>query len=280
MLDPKTLLSGIPAGLRDPLMDEYKGLTAEYAKRGWKHASLDGGRFCEVVYTILEGALTGAYAAVPKKPARFVDACHALTNRPKTTVVGDYSLRVLIPRVLPGMYEIRNNRNVGHVGGDVVANKMDADFVRETATWVMCELVRVFHAVDTKEAQAAIDALTERPSPALWEYEGIRRVLVPGVSARERALLLLYGQSGWTPVRTLAEWVKYGASFKRDVLEPLSGDALVELDARSDRVVITPTGSVQAERLLARFGSAEPGDAPQRVAPRRRRRRRRAALER
>lgn len=273
MLDAKTLLSGIPSGLRDPLVAEYKGLTAEYAKGAWKHASLDGGRFCEVVYTILDGALSGgAYASAPRKPQDFVGACRALENKGKVAV-GDHSLRVLIPRVLPGIYDVRNNRNVGHVGGEVVANKMDAEFVRDTATWILCELVRVFHAVDTKEAQLAVDALAERPSPVLWEYEGIRRVLIPGVPARDRALLLLYEQSGWIPVRTLAEWVKYAASsFKRNVLEPLSDDVLVDVDSRDDRVVITPTGSAQAARLLSRLESGNPGNARS-AAPARRRRR-------
>lgn len=64
------------------------------------------------------------------------------------------SFQILIPRLLPALYEIRNNRNVGHVGGDVDPNFMDSTAVLGTANWIMAELVRVFHSVSTPEAQA------------------------------------------------------------------------------------------------------------------------------
>ena len=256
MLDPAKLLSGIPAALRDPLIAEYKGLTAEYAKGAWKHASLDGGRFCEVVYTILEGALTGgAYASTPKKPRDFVGACRALESK-APVAVGDHSLRVLIPRVLPGVYDVRNNRNVGHVGGDVVANEMDADFVRDAATWVLCELVRVFHGVDTKEAQTAVDALTERRHPLVWEYDGFRRVLDPELSGPDQALLLLHASTGWTKVKDLQEEVRYARNFRGQVIARLVKQALIIHDESQDRVVITPRGSNRAEALLAENSEA------------------------
>jgi len=60
---------------------------------------------------------------------------------------------VLIPRLLPVLYEIRNNRGVGHVGGDVDPNHMDAEAVQAMASWVMAELVRIFHGVKTEEAR-------------------------------------------------------------------------------------------------------------------------------
>lgn len=249
MLDAAKLLAGIPGGLRDPLIQEYRSLTREYARGAWKVASLDAGRFCEVVYSILEGALTGSYPAEPKKPQRFVDACVALTSRPRIQT-GDYSLRLLIPRVLPGVYEIRNNRNVGHVGGDVVANKMDALFVRESATWILCELVRVFHSVGTVEAQQAVDALSERQHPLIWEHEGIRRVLNPDLSGADRTLLLLHGQTKWCDVRTLAEWAKYTKNFRTRILRPLADEAMIEFDEANDRVLITPRGAARAESLL------------------------------
>ncbi|MBI5070370.1 MAG: hypothetical protein HZB56_19210 [Deltaproteobacteria bacterium] len=249
MVDPNTLLSGVPAGLRLPLLEEFRSIVAAYAKGAWKMASLDGGRFCEVVYTILDGALSGTFAPSPSKPKKFVEACQDLTRRPKTEKVGDYSLRILLPRVLPALYEIRNNRNVGHVGGDVVANKMDSEFVRSTATWVLCELVRVFHAVNTQEAQAAVDALIERKHPLIWEFDGIRRVLDPRLSAADRTLLLLDGLSGWTDAKTLSEWVKYKMNFRPQVLQKLADELLIEYDARGDRVVITARGILRADQL-------------------------------
>jgi hypothetical protein len=164
MIDAAKLLATVPTPLRDPLVAEYKGIVVAYAEGRWKLAGLDGGRFCEVVFTIVEGALSGSFPSGPSKPSRFPEACKALENK-SPVAVGDRSLRILIPRVLLGLYEIRNNRNVGHVGGDVSPNKMDATYVRDGATWVMAELVRVFHGVSTAEAQESVDALVERKHP-------------------------------------------------------------------------------------------------------------------
>src|ERR1700737_523048 len=246
VLDPSELLSGIPPGLRDPLLSEYRSITSAYVRGGWKLTSLDAGRFCEIVFSILEGALTGTYPSEPRKPPRFVDACRALENRPRVSV-GDYSRRLRIPRGLAGIYEIRNNRNVGHVGGDVVANKMDALFVRESTSWVLCELVRVFHAISTAEAQRAVDTLTDRQRPLVWEHEGIRRVLKPEMPAADRTLLLLYGLTSWCDVSTLAGWVKYKNNFRGQILNGLGDEAMIEFDPKGDRVVITPRGAARAE---------------------------------
>ena len=118
MIDQKNLLGSIPEGLRNPLLDEYRGLCNAFNEGRWKLTALDAGRFCEVAYTIIDGMLSGNFATKPKKPGNFVKSCQDLEQKPPVAV-GDRSLRILIPRLLPALYEIRNNRNVGHVGGDV-----------------------------------------------------------------------------------------------------------------------------------------------------------------
>ena len=54
-----------------------------------------------------------------------------------------------------------NNRSVGHIGGDVDPNHMDAVAVLSMANWIMGELVRVYHALNVAEAQQLVDALAE-----------------------------------------------------------------------------------------------------------------------
>ena len=118
------------------------------------------------------------HASSPSKPRDMVAACRALEQTPpNATRVGDRSLRILIPRVLLPLYEIRNNRGVGHVGGDVDPNFLDATAVYGMTSWVLAELIRVFHNVTTKEAQQTVDALVERKHPLVWQVEGIKRVL-------------------------------------------------------------------------------------------------------
>src|SRR5205814_651141 len=98
---------------------------------------LDGGRFSEIVYTILSGHVGGSYPATASKPQNFPLSCETLKQADRQ--IFPQSVRLGIPRVLVGLYEIRNNRGVGHVGGDVDANHMDATYVLHAAQWVMAE---------------------------------------------------------------------------------------------------------------------------------------------
>jgi hypothetical protein len=109
---PQNALAGIPEGLRSPLLDEFNKLARHYRESRWEPAELNGGKLCEIAYTILKGHVDGAFPTTPSKPKNILDACKALEN----AVGFPRSVRIQIPRMLIGLYEIRNNRNVGHVG--------------------------------------------------------------------------------------------------------------------------------------------------------------------
>jgi hypothetical protein len=205
MIDSNKLLAGLPAGLREPLIASFQEIAANYAEHRWEPAELKDGKLCEVTFTIIVGALSGVFPAKPSKPPNMVDSCRALEKKPATASrVGDRSLRILIPRMLTALYEIRNNRNVGHVGGDVDPNYLDATAVLGMSSWVMAELVRVFHDIATKEAQESVDALIERKIPLIWEVGLARRVLDPTIPARDQSLLLLHQRPGWVNEKDLA----------------------------------------------------------------------------
>lgn len=261
-MDPALALSPIPAGLRVPLLAAYREITANYANHKWEPSELNGGKLCEIVHGVLLGALTGKYPNAPRKPKNMVSACQDLEQMPADpNRVGDHSLRVLIARALPVLYDVRNNRGVGHVGGDVDPNLMDATLVLGIASWVMAELVRVFHGVATAEAQAVVDALAERAHPLVWEVGGTRRVLDPGMSRRDQALVLLYSHAGWVSEGDLANWVDHGSAavFRRDVLKPLHNSRLVEYEQGAARVRITPLGAQRAEGVAAARGGGQRG---------------------
>ena len=88
MIAPAHALAAIPVGLRNPLVGCFNDIARNFAEHRWEPAELNGGKFCEVVYTILEGALSGSFAGKPSKPAKMVDACRALEeNMPDIRVV-------------------------------------------------------------------------------------------------------------------------------------------------------------------------------------------------
>jgi hypothetical protein len=80
----------------------------------------------------------GSYPKRAKKPDNVVDACRALEQAPADV---PRSIRIQFPRMLIALYEIRNNRGVGHTGGDVDPNQMDAVTVVAMTNWVMAEFV-------------------------------------------------------------------------------------------------------------------------------------------
>jgi hypothetical protein len=255
MIDSAKLLAGIPACLRDPLIASLQEIAANYAEHRWEPAELNGGKLCEVAFTIIDGTLKGAFAATPSKPANMVDACRLLEKiQPSASRVGDRSLRILIPRILTALYEIRNNRNVGHVGSDVDPNYLDATVVLSMSSWVVAELVRVFHNVPTQEAQESVDALIERKLPVIWEVGPVRRVLDSGMQARDQVLLLLYQKPGWVSEKDLASWVEYSSlgMFRTRVLRPLHTARFIEHDNHSGTARISPKGAREVEERVLR----------------------------
>lgn len=245
---PATILAGIPTGLRTPLLDEFNKLVRNYRESRWEPAELNGGKFAEVVYAILRGHVDGAFAGAPAKPPNMVDACRALeqaTGFPR-------SVRIHIPRTLLALYEVRNNRNVGHVGGDVDPNSMDASVVLAMSKWVMAELIRLFHNCSTDDATAAVEALTDKTIPLLWKVDGRMRVLGAGLSTRDKMMVLLYGLNEAASVRSVAEQIEYAnvSRLRRQVVDDAHREDLVHFNKAADSVLITPVGIRYVEQHI------------------------------
>jgi hypothetical protein len=253
MLDSSKVLAGIPVGLRDPLLQSYQDIGTNFAEHRWEPSESNGGKFCEVVYTIINGFIAGSFLPKPSKPRNMVLMCRALEDAPaQSSRVGDRSLRVLIPRVLPALYEIRNNRGVGHVGGDVDPNFMDAMAVYGMASWTLAELVRIFHGISTKEAQETVDALVERKIGLVWEVEQIKRVLDPDMDNDDQTLVLLHSKPSWVADKDLFTWVEYSnlTMFRKNILCVLHKKRLIEYDAQQRRARISPLGSKYVEQQI------------------------------
>jgi hypothetical protein len=243
-----TALSLIPNGLRQPLLTEFQSIAQNFVEHRWRPTELEGGLFSEIVFSILDGHAKSAYASAPEKPRDFVGACRRLENNTHVP----RSFQILIPRILPALYEVRNNRGVGHAGGDVDPNHMDSVFVLTSSNWVMAELVRVFHNVRVDEAQAIVDKLVERRMPLIWEGQGMRRVLDPKLSLRYHILLLLCTSPTKTQTGDLLDWSGYkNAKYFMKLLREMHSDRLVELDKDESTVLILPPGDKLASELIS-----------------------------
>lgn len=253
MLDSNEILAGVPVGLCNPLLQSYQEIARNYIEHRWEPSELNGGKFSEAAYSIIDGVLKGTFPAKLTKPKNMVEACRNLELLPADSRrVGDRSLRILIPRVLQVLYEIRNNRGVSHLGGDVDPNFLDATAVYGMASWILAEIVRVFHSVSTKEAQEVVNELVQRKHPLIWEVEGIRRVLSPKMNKTDQTLLLLYSKPAWVSEKDLIRWVEYSSMpmFRKYILIPSHDLRLVEYDQAQSRARISPLGSIDVENRI------------------------------
>ena len=111
-----------PHDLIDALLSAYQEIEQNYALAKWKASELDAGHFVEAARRLLEHELLGKATPLSAGLSKFNDAALKTYENAK----GDDSFRMLIPRVMWGVYGIRNKRGVGHVGA-VSPNQMDSN---------------------------------------------------------------------------------------------------------------------------------------------------------
>jgi hypothetical protein len=250
MIDRAQLFTSIPEGLRTPLLEEFDALNQSYLEAKWSPAELSGGKFCEIVYTIIDGYSTGSFASSPSKPRNFVDACKRLeqnSNLPR-------SFQILIPRILPSLYEVRNNRGVGHVGGDVNPNFMDASFVLNATKWIMCELARVLHSLSVKDAQTSIDQMSSITIPQVWDNGPVRRVLDYKASLKDQILLLLTaGTTNTTYAELIASIEPKTEGYLKRTIRNLHKKRILEYDETNETLTILPPGALYISQKLSKL---------------------------
>jgi hypothetical protein len=248
-------LARIPATLRSRIIDRYDVLKRAYVNEQYDACGLRAGRFAEVMLRILQYELTGSYTPLGQHLRPFDQETDALEQLPKTS--GPDSLRIIIPRALAFLYTLRNKRGIGHEGGDVDANEIDAATCVRTADWCLSELIRVVHTISLEEAQALLDAIAEREVPHVWSIAGVKRVLDPSLTAREQVLVLLYSDPDTAvPIEDLFVWVEYGRQdhFRASVVAPLHRARMVEFDKDTNTVLLSPLGARETEaRVLPKI---------------------------
>lgn len=243
------LLSAIPYTLRDELVESLNQIERNFKEHRWEPSELNGGKLCEVVYSILKGYVDNNYPTTASKPNNMVDACKELE---KSLATFPRSIRIQIPRMLTALYEIRNNRGVGHVGGDVNPNHMDAICVLQMSKWVAAELIRVFHNISTEDATRAVEALSDRELAIIWKINGVARVLNTSLSLLDKTLVLLY--SSPTGVKDTELYTSIEPSnlsnYRRDILLKAHKSRLLEYNTKTRLATISPLGSRHVEEKV------------------------------
>lgn len=247
-LTPEDAFKSLPKGLRDDLLNAYGEIVKNYAERRWEPASLNGGKLCEAAYTIVRGVADGSFPARSNKPRNMVDACRDMEKNSALA----RSVKIQVPRMIVALYEIRNNRGVGHAGGDVDPNEMDATAVLYMSKWLTAELVRVLHTLTTIEATEIVENLIERRVALVWTSGDKKRVLQPGLTWKKNTLLLLLSETGEVAEAELFSWIEHKSLtvYRRDVLRPGHKQRLWEYDEITRTIRLLTPGIEAAEQLV------------------------------
>ena len=238
-IDLKTKL---PADIVDHLLTSYIEIKENYLLNRHEPSELNGGKFVEACFRILEFETKGSFTAIGVHTTDMIGKLRAFEQLPAASAIE--SFRIHIPRNLSSIYNIRNKRGVGHIGGDVNPNFVDATFICSCADWTLAELLRIYYTCTLREAQKIADAIVIRPTFLIHTIDNIKRVLNPKLKQRDQVLVLLASEHPNAILdSTLVEWIepKSKATFINSVLKKLHVERIIEYK-KDKNCLILPTG--------------------------------------
>lgn len=245
-LDLRTVKNGfLGVGAPPEVISELLSAFTESKKRFYRTdlrpTAVEGGRFAEATFRLLQWAATGSYTPIGKTLPKVDQLLVTLAN-----ASGNDSIRLHIPRTLRLIYDIRNKRDAAHLADGIDPNLQDATLVMRNMEWVLAELVRLYHRVPADQAQQIITELVSKEVPAIQLFDGFPRIL-RNLKASEYCLVLLYwrGAQG-VDFSELSAWVR--PSMKSNLRRTLAGlDGRDLAHVNSDRWYITHAGEKSVE---------------------------------
>jgi hypothetical protein len=231
--------------LVDELLVAYMEAKRNFYLGGHRLSAVEGGRFCEAAFRMLEQATNGgSFTPI----GQLLDTDQVIRRLERLPASGfPKSLRIYLPRALRIVYDIRNSRDAAHLADGIDPNLQDATLVVSILDWVLAEFIRICAGVTPENAQILVEGVVTRLVPVIQEFASSPRVLKPDLRASDVVLVLLYrfGSNG-VPRAKLAQWVS--PSMRKNLgrtVRILNEKALVHED--KDRVCITYVGQKAVE---------------------------------
>lgn len=242
----RNVLPNIPGDIVDALETEFRNLESRFARRDWGPAELNGGRFAEAVLRFLEWRESGGhYTPIGMQLNR-----QAILNRARNNPSLPDGLRFHVAKCSEILMDIRNRRDVAHLGTVINVDEMDAHLVMRLAAWVLAEIVREESDLSAQDAQALIDRLSVRRLPLVEEVGGDLVVVATDLSATERALVALYNiYPEPMNINTLRKSVGYQHSTRfRQMIHTQAKAGITYI--KGDDVYLTQKGAAWVDRNI------------------------------
>src|SRR5437867_4168747 len=167
------------------LLDAHEEARRNFHLGGLRLSEVEGGRFCEAAFRILEQITTERWTPLGKQlnTDKLIERLRSLTGSKYSD-----SIRLHIPRALRLVYDIRNKRDAAHLADGIDPNLQDATLVISTVNWVLAEFIRLYHTVPANEAKALVDDIVTRTAPIIQDFGGALKVLNPALGAGDHCL--------------------------------------------------------------------------------------------
>lgn len=235
----RNLSSKIESRVVVDILDSYEGLIQKHRALDAEAALTRAGKFVEHVFRALEFIRTGTAPAEIKSPTATAKLLEADNSLPE-------SIRMLVPRIsLAMIYDVRSKRGAVHVK-EIDPRAIDVDLAAKAASWVIAELIRVYHLEDEKAVQQEMVALTRATFPLLESIDG-ENFVSKKVPPRVEIQLLLGRQGGEGATRTqLGKMAKCDAPRVTEAIKGLVKDRLIHL---TEKGVYHLTGSGESDLM-------------------------------
>lgn len=235
----RNLASKIEPRVVADILNAYEGLIQKHRGLDAEAALTRAGKFVEHIFRALEFIRTGTAPAEIKSPAVTAKQLESDTTLPE-------SVRMLIPRIALAMiYDVRSKRGAAHVK-EIDPRGIDVDLAAKAASWIIAELIRLYHVDDESEVRLEMTALTRATFPLLESIDG-EDFVSKKVPPRVEIQLLLGRKGGEGATRAkLGKMAKCDAPRVTEAIKGLVKDRLVH---PTEKGIYYLTGSGEADLM-------------------------------
>lgn len=216
----------LPSDIIIRLIDEYQHIKQQFFLRKFQPSELNGGRFGECVVRLIQYLDTGVYIPF----GTYLGNTETILNHAYQNTALPETIRFYINRLVRVILDVRNKRDVAHVGGKVSPNYSDSLLICQCADWILTDIVREYHTCPIDAARQMVASINEVHIPIIAEIDGWIRIQDTTLDARKKTLVVLYYMK---PNRVrdsdLAKWIEYlnVPRYRTTILKTLHVEALI-----------------------------------------------------
>jgi hypothetical protein len=238
----------LPQDIVTRLLDEYQDIKQQLFFRKFRPSELNGGRFAECALRLIQYLDNPPYTPFGTS----LYNTNNIISRVESNTSLHESIRFYIPRLLRILLDVRNRRDVAHVGGDVSPNYSDSLLISNITDWILTEIIRIYFNCSIDSARKIIENINEVRVPIIADVDGFVRVQNTSLNFRDKTLAILYYKN---PEKVkdslLCKWTKYSnlSAYRRNIIVKLDAEAIIHYD--QDRFcTLLPKGIVYIEKHI------------------------------